>query len=522
MTRVLGLWVPALAAVALICAGPAAGKGLFDSIKGGFSSGDEKQEQNELEAFKASSGLAEPCGGDGGKTLMNARVEQGLGTVRQSQLEAYLNAILAKLLAVSPRPQCRVTVFVAPHDSAEAVALADGGILVTLGFLHNLKSEDEVAALLGHELSHILKNHQASDSFVDTQDQFLKGMDTANMAGSMFAGVVDPGLSQTLDTASAVGTAVYGISDGLIAPAWTREQEDEADLLGVDLAAAAGYNPSAMTGMLEVIKAQEATRQEADAERERLRKERLKNSALQTVARTDTSSTTSIIGSIAKLATVAAGAASEGQKQHRSAEEREKSVKEYVRKYHSKERRRHYAEQPWQAELSQGKSGAMFAHYQAAAEARRLVYTGGDVGEAEALARRGLKGEAADDAYPRLAYAEVRLKQGRQKEAIRTLEAARQEPDAPWQIYRSLADLQLKSGNVKGATATVAAADQSYGEPLGIAPYAIKVYRAAGDRRMVNRYLDRCNDKGTRQHMEVCLAAAGISKEQYERGKLGR
>ncbi|MDA0664103.1 MAG: M48 family metalloprotease, partial [Proteobacteria bacterium] len=60
--------------------------------------------------------------------------------------------ITTKLLQNSPYPACQVTVYVTPHDAAQAVALADGGILIALGFLRNLKNEDEVAAVLAHEL----------------------------------------------------------------------------------------------------------------------------------------------------------------------------------------------------------------------------------------------------------------------------------------------------------------------------------------------------------------------------------
>jgi len=520
-TRLL-MGLLAVAVIAFGLAGPLNAKGLFDNIKGALKGGGQEQDKTQLDAFKSAIGLDEPCGGDGAATLSNARVEQGLGTVEEAQLGAYLNAIAGKLLAASPRPHCRISVYVTPHDSTEAVSLADGGILITLGFLRNLKNEDEVAALLAHELSHILLNHHASDSFVDTQDQFLKGMDTANMAGSMFLGAVDPNLAAGLDTASAVGSAVHGVSEGLIAPAWTREQEDEADLLGTDLAAAAGYNPRGMAAIMEVIKAHEAGSAEVDAERDKLRQQRLQGVALQTATGTNPQSTISIIGSVAKIVGAAAESASQNKKEHRSAEEREKRINEYIRKHHGEARRRSFAAEPWQASLSKGSSGVMFEHFRAASEARRLVYTGGDLAQAQSLAQSSLAGDFADDPYPRLAYAEVRLKQGDQNEAAEVLRAALQQPDAPWQLHRSLADLQLKAGDIKGAVATVASADRAFGEPLGIAPYAIKVYKAAGDQKMVNVYLDRCNSAGKRQHLEVCLAAAGQTKEQYQRGKLTR
>ena len=242
-----------LAALILTTAQPSQGAGFLDKLKDAITGEDEaKPDKTHLEEFKADAGSG-PCGGDGKTSLMHARVEQGLGVIDDKVLAAYINGVMAKLIAASPYPKCGVRVYVTPHDAAQAVALNDGGILVAIGFLRNLKSEDEVAALLAHELSHILHNHHSSDSFVDTQDELLKGMDTANAAGSMLVGLVDPKLKQTLDATTSVGSALYSVSENMIAPAWTSEQEDEADLLGADLMAAAGYNPRAMGRMMDVI-----------------------------------------------------------------------------------------------------------------------------------------------------------------------------------------------------------------------------------------------------------------------------
>ena len=509
-----------LAAVCIAAAPPALAQGLFDGIKSTFSGGGG-EEGTRLEALKSGTDPKKPCGGDGRTTLRNAQVEQGLGVVDDAQIDAYLNAVAGKLVAASPKPDCRVRVYVTPHDSAEAVALSDGGILIALGFLRNLKSEDEVAALLGHELSHILLDHHSSDSFVNTQDEFLKGMDAANTVGSMLAGVGGlSGISSGLQTATAVGTAVHGVSEGLIAPAWTSDQEDDADLLGADLVAAAGFNPRAMAAIMDIIEAQEALAAEVDAEREKLYKEKLQQAVVEAAQTTDTSNTWSIVGSIAKITTAAVQSASQGKREHRPAAERKKSVNDYVRKFHRDSRRRAFVTAPWESLLNDGQSGTTFDRYAASSEARRIAHTGGDLGEALSAARKGVDGDYARHAYPRLAYSEVRLKQGDKVNAAKNLQIALERSDAPWQIYRSYADLHLLNNDLSGATGTVAQADQAFEQPLGIAPYAIKVYHAAGDEEKVNMYLDRCADSGKRQHLDVCLTAAGKTRESYQLRRL--
>jgi Zn-dependent protease with chaperone function len=474
----------------------AAAQGFFNTLKdtlGGSGGGsDQPSDSGGSAAASPPAPSAVPagqCGGDGQLSLLNAAVEQGLGVVRDEQLSAYLQGVVGKLLAVSPNPNCRVTVFVTPHDAAQAVALKDGGILVALGFLRNLKNEDEVAALLGHEVSHILRNHHSSDAVVELQDGFLKGLEAANASGGMLLGMVDPNLQRTVDASLSIGDALYSVSESMIAPAWTIEQEDEADLMGVDLMVAAGYNPRAMASVMEVIEAQEANAAAVDAERDKLYNERVKGTLVNSMLSSSTGDTVSIVGALANLtSTIVSGT---DKKTHRPAAERKASVDAYIRDNHGGARRRAFTTDPWQARLNSGDSGQMFAQYKAATDARRAVFSGGDINAALNNAEVAVAGRFSGDAYPRLAFSEVRVKEGNRDKALENLDIAMKGGSAPWQVYRSYADMQLAKGDTAGAAATVETADAKFGRPLGLAPYAIEVHRAAGDQNKVAYYMER-------------------------------
>jgi hypothetical protein len=345
-------------------------------------------------------------------------------------------------------------------------------------------------------------------------------MDAANSVGTMLAG--NTALGAKIQTVSEVGTAVYGVSEGLIAPAWTRDQEDQADLYGTDLCAKAGYNPRAMASVLDIIAAHEQANAAVDTERKRMQEEGLKNTVLESARTTNTSDTWSMIASAAKVTTAAVASIASDRREHRSAAERKASVNDYVRQHHGDKRRVAFTLSPWEKTLKQGRSGAVFERYRNASEARRIAYTGGDLKEAEGLARRGVSGDFSSHAYPRLAFSEVRQKQNERNSAVQNLQIAMREENVPWQVYRSYADLQLAAGDRRGAMQTVARADQLYGQPLSIAPYAIKVFREGGDRAKVNHYLDRCNKSAKRAQFEVCLSAAGLTKQQYEQERLRR
>ncbi len=492
----------------------AAAQGFFDNLKGALGGDQNQKETREatyLDQFSSTPGRAS-CGGNGQTSYLNASVEQGLGIVGEKEISAYLQGIAAKLLQHSPYPACQVTVYVTPHDAAQAVALADGGILIAMGFLRNLKNEDEVAAVLAHELSHILKDHHSSDSMVESQDGFLKGLEAANASGGMLLGMVDPNLQKSVNATLSVGDALYNVSESMIAPAWTVGQEDEADLLGTDLLVAAGYNPRAMAAVMDIIEAQEANAAAVDAERDKLYQQRLKGTLLDTMTSTDPNDTTSIVGAVAGLTSVLVSGTE--KKTHRPAAERKSDVLAYIKQFHNAHRRRAYATEPWESQLNSGNSGQMFAQYRASAAARRAVFTGGDLNAAAEDARKGVAGAFSNDAYPRLAYSEVRLKQGDRNKALQNLELAMQNSNTPWHIYRSYADMQLAAGNAGKAMQTVEAADQRFGHPLGIAPYAIKIYHNANNAEKVNYYMERCRNGGSRAHIKVCESAAGIEPTQ--------
>ncbi|NKB58768.1 MAG: M48 family metalloprotease [Alphaproteobacteria bacterium] len=448
------------------------------------------------------------CGGNGRTSLLNASVEQGLGVVSNKALSGYLDGIMRKLLAASPHTDCSVTVYVTPHDAAQAVALADGGVLVAIGFLRNLKNEDEVAALLAHELSHILRDHHSTDAFAESQDGFLKGLETANASDGMLLGLVDPNLQQAADAAVSVGDAMYNISESMIAPAWTVKQEDEADLLGTDLLVAAGYNPRAMAAVMDIIEAQEENAAAVETQRDELYKQRVQGTLVSAFVETDANNISSIVGALANV--TSALVSGSDKKTHRPAAERKTSVNAYIKKFHRKHRRRAYKDEAWTAQLNAGDSGTMFARYRKAATARRVVFTGGDLNAAVRDVNASVAGAFSSHSYPRIAQSEVRLKKGDRNAAIASLEKVMKRPEAPWQVYRSYIDLQLGAGNKREAYQALLTADEKFGEPIGIAPYAIEVSRTLKDPEMVSLYMERCKASGSREHIKICENAAGV------------
>ena len=113
----------------------------------------------------------------------------------------------------------------------------------------NLANDDELASVLAHEVGHVVARHSLKTI---QQSQTLGGL--ANLFGSI-TGVAG-------ETAGQLGTAAASIvASGLLA-VHNREEEREADFLGVHAMAKAGFNPEGMITMFQ--KLQRINRENSD------------------------------------------------------------------------------------------------------------------------------------------------------------------------------------------------------------------------------------------------------------------
>lgn len=129
-------------------------------------------------------------------------------------------------------------------DVINAFALPGGKVFISRALAERFTSEAQLAGVLGHEIGHVTAEH--ADRAVARQ------MGLGILAG---VGTVLAGNDQTMG--AAVGVLVS--SAGVYSLSFSREQENEADALGMRYMTAAGYNP---VGMLEVMKVLAAASQE--------------------------------------------------------------------------------------------------------------------------------------------------------------------------------------------------------------------------------------------------------------------
>jgi predicted Zn-dependent protease len=137
-------------------------------------------------------------------------------------------AITGALSGSDARIQWEVRVF--QDDAPNAFALPGGKIGVNTGMLRVADNEHQLAAVIGHEISHVLAGHANERMSAEMIAQ------TALSAAQAVANPANPMHGQM------VGLLGAGAQVGVLLP-YSRAHESEADLMGLDLMARAGFDP---------------------------------------------------------------------------------------------------------------------------------------------------------------------------------------------------------------------------------------------------------------------------------------
>ncbi|WP_372239630.1 M48 family metalloprotease [Pseudomonas sp. 8Z] len=165
-----------------------------------------------------------------------------------ARLQAYIQRVGERVARSSHRGQLKYVFTLVDSPDVNAFALPGGYIYIHRGLLAYLNSEAELAAVLGHEVGHVTARHS-----VRQQSQ------------SMAWGL--------LGQAAAIGTGIGAMGDvtnvmgNAFVRGYGRDMELEADGLGAQYLARAGYDPQAMIEVVKVLKNQETFARDQAAKR---------------------------------------------------------------------------------------------------------------------------------------------------------------------------------------------------------------------------------------------------------------
>ena len=160
-------------------------------------------------------------------------------------LQQYVQNIGTRLAEKSHRNNLIYRFTVLDSKEVNAFALPGGYIYITRGLMAYLKSEAELAAVLGHEIGHVTARHSVRQ---------YSASQLTNI-GLTLAAVLVPGMDQTS------GQLARLFGEALLR-GYGRDHELEADRLGAEYLARANYDPQAMLDVIRVLKDQEVFERE--------------------------------------------------------------------------------------------------------------------------------------------------------------------------------------------------------------------------------------------------------------------
>lgn len=163
-----------------------------------------------------------------------------------AEITDYLNTVGDRLAASSPSPYRHFEFFVVRDPTINAFALPGGYIGVHTGLISAARNESELAAVLAHEIAHVTQNHIAR--MVDAQ----KTSGLASLAALAIAILAARSNSQVSQAAATLAGAM-NVQSQLD---FSRDHEREADRVGLQTLAQAGYSPAGMVSFFERLQAQ--------------------------------------------------------------------------------------------------------------------------------------------------------------------------------------------------------------------------------------------------------------------------
>lgn len=173
---------------------------------------------------------------------LSARILGNYGLLDDEKITRYVNLVGKAVALYSGRPEIQFYFAVLDSNEINAFAAPGGYVFITRGALTKMDNEAQLAAVLGHEIAHIVNRHVVKELHIKGEE----GSAASGIAGLIGgpSGTLGVALDQALDDAANIlFNRGYKVAD-----------EIEADRVGILLASVAGYDPSALKEFLSNVK----------------------------------------------------------------------------------------------------------------------------------------------------------------------------------------------------------------------------------------------------------------------------
>ena len=178
----------------------------------------------------------------GARAVADARRQ--LPLLRDAEVQRYVTRLGGRLVSAVPsrlrHPGFRYSFEVVNRRAMNAFALPGGPMFINRGVLETAGTEGQVAGVLAHELAHVVLRHGTAQA--TKGEKFQLGAVAGQVVGALVGGTAGNIIAQ----GSNIGLGTYFMK-------YSREYERQADLLGAQLMARAGYDPREMAAMFATM-----------------------------------------------------------------------------------------------------------------------------------------------------------------------------------------------------------------------------------------------------------------------------
>ena len=169
----------------------------------------------------------------------NAQMKRQVRMLRDAEVSAYVRDIGRRLVAAAPGPKYPYSFAVADNRDINAFALPGGPVWINRGVLRAATNESQAASVLAHEIAHVAQRHAA--------EQLTKAM-----VAKWGLGLLGAVLGNIGGAGAAQGAAAL-MANGLFLK-FNRDDESEADRVGLRILTRAGWDGHGMIEMFEIVR----------------------------------------------------------------------------------------------------------------------------------------------------------------------------------------------------------------------------------------------------------------------------
>jgi Zn-dependent protease with chaperone function len=523
MNRLLRLVLPA--AIVLGVSGDA-GASIFDGLLGGPVYKSFFGKFIDSKTVKAAVETPPPAAGQGSANMMgfsgNGKLigESIWDSIPAPQLKAYGNGIVQRLLVGWNGPHPAIRLWVTSNPGLEANSTGSGDIYLARGWFSKCQNEDQIAAIIAHEMSHILLGHFQREEANEGRRRAVAGAATAAVTAFTLSdtritasgnqvnvGVADQKkLNENLQKTLLIKFAINEVSSFAFDAAWAREQEEEADLLGADLLYRAKYNVPQMTEALKLLKEYEAqSEQQVDLLSDQYK------TAMKDAAMTGNLDTMKQTGFTILLNEALSGADRLRDRLHRNHPDYDDRI-QAMQGYIAREYDDDIGGKPHTAELAAFRANkgtmAILDNHNSSFDAEGAMVKS-DFAKARSLAVRGASGLTADYPYPLRVMASAEQKSGNGGGGLKAMERAAESPDAAFNTLTALSGMYADARNYARAHAALKTAAERFGSEEATYPNQITLALKEGKTDEAERILKICSAAKNEDLVAACHEAHG-------------